>query len=105
MNNPRCPRCRYVFPWRDALGQILSLRRTGTALWGAVCPECRADLRVPMMRVLLIVSAGIFFGSQSSLLLFLGDLTTAEFWLAKFFLILGFYAIATFFFLKLEAVE
>ena len=58
-----------------------------------------------MTRVLLIASSGIFFGSQSSTLLVLGDLSRAEFYAAQLFLILGFYAIAIFIFLKLEPVE
>jgi hypothetical protein len=105
VNNPTCPRCGHVFAWRDALRQVLGPSRAGAALWGAVCPSCGTDLRVPMTRVLLIAAAGIFFGSQSSTLLLVGDLSTTEFWLIKLLLIIGFYAIAIFFFLKLEVVE
>ena len=105
MNNPDCPRCGHVFAWGTALRQILGPRQRGGALWGATCPSCDARLRVPMSRVLLIVTSGIFFGSQSSTLLLLGQLTPAEFWLAKLLLIMGFYVIAVFVFLKLEVVE
>ncbi len=105
MNNPTCPGCGHVFPWRRALAQILGPSRAGTALWGAVCPDCGADLKVPNGRALLIGAAGIFFGSQSSTLLLLGDMTPLGFWLVKAAMIVGFYAIATFFFLELETVE
>ena len=74
-------------------------------MWGALCPECGAELKVPASRVLLIAAAGIFFGSQTSTLLLLGDFTVFEFWLAKLWMIVGFYAIAIFFFLRLEPVE
>ena len=74
-------------------------------MWGVTCPECRADLKVPMSRVLLIAASGIFFGSQSSTLLLLKEMSVTEFWLAKLWLIVGFYVIATFIFLKLEPVE
>jgi len=56
-------------------------------------------------RVLLIAAAGIFFGSQTSTLLVLRDMSTTEFWLAKLWLIVGFYAIAVFFLLKLEPLD
>ncbi len=74
-------------------------------MWGALCPECGAELKVPMTRVLLIAACGIFFGSQTSTLLMLSDLTRFEFWLAKLWLIVGFYALAIFFFLRLEPAE
>jgi hypothetical protein len=105
LNNPKCPACGFVFPWKGALKQILGPSRQASSLWGALCPECRADLKVPMSRVLLIVAAGIFFGSQTSTLLFLGDFTTFEFWLAKLWMIVGFYAIAIFMFLRLEPAK
>ena len=105
MKNPVCPECGQVFSWSGVMKQILSLKRTGTALWGAVCPTCRADLKVPNSRVLLIVALAVFFGSQSSTILLLGQLSRLEFLLAKVMLIIGFYAIAVFFFLKLERVE
>jgi hypothetical protein len=105
LNNPRCPACGFVFPWRQALKQILGPSRRASSLWGVLCPECGADLKVPISRVLLIAASGIFFGSQTSTLLLLGDYTTFEFWLAKLWLIVGFYAIAIFVFLKLELVE
>ncbi len=105
MNNPRCPTCGFVFPWLEALKQILGPSRRASSLWGTVCPECSADLKVPTSRVLLIVASGIFFGSQTSTLLLLGEYTTFEFWLAKLWLIVGFYAIAIFIFLRLEPVN
>lgn len=105
VNNPHCPRCAHTFVWSGVLKQILGPGRSGSALWGALCPECGADLRVPMTRVLLIVASGIFFGSQSSTLLVLGDLSRVEFYTAQLLLILGFYAIAVFIFFKLEPVE
>jgi hypothetical protein len=74
-------------------------------MWGAVCPSCGADLRVPKARVLLIVASAIFFGSQSSTVLVLSDIAVWQFYLVKIFLIFGFYAIAIFVFLKLELVE
>lgn len=58
-----------------------------------------------MTRVLLIAGCGIFFGSQTSTLLVLGDLSRFEFWLAKLWMIVGFYVIAIFFFLRLEKAE
>jgi len=105
LNNPRCPACGFVFPWRQALKQILGPSRRASSLWGVLCPECGADLKVPTSRVLLIAASGIFFGSQTSTLLLLGDYTTFEFWLAKLWLIVGFYAIAIFVFLRLELVK
>jgi hypothetical protein len=74
-------------------------------MWGAVCPSCSADLKVPNSRVMLIVAAAIFFGSQSSTVLVLSDVSLWQFYMVKIFLILGFYAIATFIFLKLELVK
>jgi hypothetical protein len=105
MNNPVCPRCDHVFPWFAALRQIYGPSRAGRALWGAVCPSCGADLRVPTSRMLLIGAAGVFFGSQTSTLLVLGSLPPVGDWFARVFLILGFYAIATFCFLRLEPVS
>ncbi len=105
LNNPKCPTCDHVFPWREALKQILGPTRRPSSLWGAICPQCGADLKVPMSRVLLIAAAGIFFGSQTSTLLLLGEYTAFEFWLAKLWMIVGFYAIAIFIFLRLEPVE
>ncbi len=105
MNNPTCPSCQNVFSWSEALKQILGPTRQGTAMWGAVCPSCGADLRVPKARVLLIAASAIFFGSQSSTLLVLSNIPLWQFYAAKVFLILGFYAIAIFILLKLELVE
>lgn len=105
MNNPRCPACGFEFSWREALKQILGPSRRASSLWGAICPKCGADLKVPTSRVLLIAASGIFFGSQTSTLLLLGDYTAFEFWLAKLWLIVGFYAIAIFIFLRLEPVN
>ncbi len=105
LNNPKCPTCGFVFPWRQVLKQILGPSCGASSLWGALCPECGADLKVPMSRVLLIAASGIFFGSQTSTLLRLGDYTAFEFLLAMLWLIVGFYAIAIFFFLRLEPVE
>jgi len=105
LNNPKCPTCGFVFPWREALRQILGPGRRARSMWGALCPECGAELKVPMTRVLLIAACGIFFGSQTSTLLVLSDLTRFEFWLAKLWLIVGFYAIAIFLFLRLEPAE
>lgn len=105
MNNPKCDECGYVFPWKEALGQIIGPSPKGRSLWGAQCPECSAHLKVPMARVLLIFASGIFFGSQSSTLLLLRDMSVTEFWLAKLWLIVGFYAIAVFVFFKLEVVD
>ena len=105
MNNPRCEKCGYVFPWKEALGQIIGPSPKGRSLWGARCPECAVRLKVPMTRVLLIFASGIFFGSQSSTLFQLTDMSTTELWLAKLWLIVGFYAIAIFVFFKLEPAE
>jgi len=105
LNNPKCPQCGSVFAWREALKQILGPARRSRSLWGAQCRECGAHLKVPASRVLLIAASGIFFGSQSSTLLLLGDYTVFEFWLAKLWMIVGFYAIAIFIFLRLEPVE
>jgi hypothetical protein len=105
LNNPRCPACGFVFPWLRALKQILGPSRQASSLWGVLCPQCGADLKVPTSRVLLIAASGIFFGSQTSTLLLLGTYTPFEFWLAKLWLIVGFYAIAIFVFLRLESVE
>lgn len=105
MNNPTCPGCGHRFAWSAALKQILGPSRQGSALWGAVCPVCGADLKVPNGRALLIAFAGIFFGSQSSTLLLVTDIGQLGFWLVKIFLVLGFYAIALFIFLNLEPVE
>lgn len=58
-----------------------------------------------MTRVLLIAASGIFFGSQTSTLLVLFDFTNFESWLVQLWLIVGFYAIAIFLFLRLEKVE
>ncbi len=74
-------------------------------MWGLVCPSCRADLKVPNSRVMLIAASAIFFGSQTSTLFLLGEMTRLKLWLLNLFLVLGFYAIAVFFFLKLEPVE
>jgi hypothetical protein len=105
LNNPQCPTCGHAFPWRAALKQILGPTRRGRSLWGARCPECGAELKVPRTRVLLIAASGIFFGSQTSTLLLLGDYTAFEFWLAKLWMIVGFYALAIFIFLRLEPAE
>jgi len=105
LNNPTCPQCGHRFSWSGALKQILGPGRAGTALWGALCPSCQADLKVPNSRVMLIVASAIFFGSQSSVILLVNEISLAQLLLAKVALILGFYAIAVFFFLKLEAVE
>jgi hypothetical protein len=104
MNNPVCPGCHHVFPWRDALRQVFGPTRAGRALWGAVCPACAAELRVPASRMLLIAAAGIFFGSQTSTVLVLGDLSAAAVWCVRLLMIVGFYAIAIFFFMRLEPV-
>ncbi len=79
--------------------------RQGTAMWGLICPSCQADLKVPNTRVLLIVSSAIFFGSQSSTLMVLSEVPLWQFYLVKIFLILGFYSIAIFIFLRLELVQ
>jgi len=105
LNNPVCPDCGHRFAWPNALKQVLGPSRQGTALWGAVCPSCAADLKVPNARVLLIAFGSIFFGSQTSTVFLVGGFSPAMFWLIKVLLILGFYAIAVFFLLKLEKVE
>ena len=104
MNNPTCPGCGHRFAWGAALKQILGPGRSGSALWGTVCPACEADLKVPNSRVLLIAFGGIFFGSQSSTLFQLSEVTRWQFLLIQLFLILGFYAIGIFIFLCLEEV-
>ncbi len=104
MHNPRCPVCHNRLKWLPTLGQVLGPGRRGTALWGAVCPECGADLKVPNGHVLLIAAAGIFFGGQTSVLLTLGNLAPWQGLLVKLMLILGFYAIAIWFFFTLEKV-
>lgn len=105
VNNPTCTSCRHVFSWREVLRQLVTSGRRGGALWGVVCSACGAQLRVSSSRVLLIFASGIFFGSQTSTLLVLRNLSTVEFWLIKLWLIVGFYAIAIFAFLKLESAE
>ncbi len=74
-------------------------------MWGAVCPACGADLKVPNSRALLIFASAIFFGSQTSTLMVLGTFSQLEFWAAKILMILGYYAIAIFFLLKFESVQ
>jgi len=54
---------------------------------------------------MLIATAGIFFGSQSSTLLVLNKMTNFSFWIATLWLIVAFYAIAIFVLLKLETIE
>ncbi len=105
MNNPRCPACERAQPWLSTLKAILGPSRQNKALWGVNCAECNTELKVPNARVLLIATAGIFFGSQTSTLLVLRQMSVTNFWLAKLWLIVGFYAIAVFFLLKLETVE
>ncbi len=105
LNNPTCPRCQHVFPWARALKQILGPGRSGPALWGAVCPSCQTNLKVPNARMLLIVASSIFFGSQSSTLFVLGEMGRWQTYAGQLLLVIGFYAIATFIFLKLETVE
>lgn len=102
MNNPRCPACGLRLGWIPTLRRILGPGRSGTALWGLLCPGCGADLKVPNSRVLLIFAAGIFFGSQTSSLLVLGHFAPWQAVVVKLLLILGFYALAIFFFLTLE---
>lgn len=104
MNNPVCPHCKHIFPWSDALGQVFGPSRAGTALWGAVCPACGTDLKVPNGRMLLIAVSGLFFGGQSATVLLSSGLPAALVWVVKLGLIVGFYAIAIFFFLRLEPV-
>ncbi len=74
-------------------------------MWGAVCPACGADLKVPNSRALLIFASAIFFGSQTSTLMVLGTFTQLEFWLAKIFMIFGYYAIAIFVLMRFESVQ
>jgi len=105
LNNPACPQCDHVFSWWGALKQILGPGRQGPAMWGAVCPSCQSPLKVPNSRVMLIVASAIFFGSQSSTVLVLSEVAVWQFFAIKILLILGFYAIATFIFLKLELVK
>ncbi len=105
LNNPRCPACQQALPWWDTLKKLLGPSRQNRALWGVVCFSCGADLKVPNTRVLLIAAAGVFFGSQTSTLLVLSEMSETEFWLAKLWLIVGFYAIAVFILLKLEPLE
>ena len=105
MNNPHCPACDAALTWRHTLKSVLGPSRQNRAMWGVVCSACGADSKVPNGRVLLIAAAGIFFGSQTSTLLVLRDMSTTEFWLAKLWLIVGFYAIAVFLLLKLEPLD
>ena len=105
MNNPSCTRCDHVFTWSDVLRQVYGPTRAGKALWGAVCPSCGVELRVPSSRMLLIAAAGVFCGSQTSTVLVLADLPTLALRLVQLLMIIGFYAIATFFFLRLEPVS
>ncbi|MFT5233637.1 MAG: hypothetical protein ACI9UK_001485 [Candidatus Krumholzibacteriia bacterium] len=105
LNNPTCPACQKKLPWKHTLRSLLGPKRQNQATWGVVCPHCAADLRVLKTRVLLIAAAGIFFGSQSSTLLILNEMTTFSYWVATLWLIVGFYALAIFFLLKLETIE
>ncbi len=105
MNNPTCPACKHSLDWIPTLRAIGGMKRHGSALWGLLCPHCGADLKVPNGRALLIAAAGIFFGSQTSILLTLGNFTFWPALLVKILLILGFYAIAIWFFLDLEQVR
>ena len=105
LNNPRCLACDHALPWWATLKKLFGPSRENRALWGVVCPACATDLKVPNARVMLIAAAGIFFGSQTSTMLVLREMSAAEFWLAKLWLIVGFYAIAVFFLLKLEPLE
>lgn len=104
MNQIGCPACGSRLSWGQTLRQIFGPGRSGSALWGVTCPHCGADLKVPNGRVMLIFAAGIFFGSQTSLLLTLGDFNTWQTLTVRLLLILGFYAIAGFFFFSLEEV-
>lgn len=104
MNNPQCDQCDHVFSWSSALKQLFALQRRGTAMWGAVCPACGADLKVPNSRAMLIFASAIFFGSQTSTLMVLGTFTQLEFWMAKVFMTFGYYAIAIFVLMKFESV-
>jgi len=105
LHNPRCPACDEALSWSHTLRSLLGPARQNQATWGVVCPHCGADLKVPNGRLLLIITAGIFFGSQTSTLLVLGHLSTSGLWLARLWLIVGFYAIAIFFLLKLEQLD
>lgn len=105
MPTPSCPSCSRALGWSAALRQVFGPSRAGTALWGAVCPACGADLKVPNGRMLLIAVSGLFFGSQSSTLLLASGLEPWQFWLVKLGMVLGFYAIAIVVFLRLEPVE
>jgi hypothetical protein len=105
LNNPRCPACDQAQSWRSTLKTLLGPSRPNRATWGVVCRHCQTNLKVSNARVLLIAASGIFFGSQSSYLLVLQDMSVTEFWLAKLWLIVGFYLIAIFFLLKLEPLE
>ncbi len=105
MHNPRCPACKQPLSWGYTLKSLLGSSRQNRATWGVVCPHCGTDLKVSNGRVLLIAAAGIFFGSQTSTLLVLGDLSVSAMWLARLWLIVGFYAIAIFFLLQLERLE
>lgn len=105
MGRPVCPRCDRNLGWRHTLRRVYGPSREGTAMWGLVCPGCGTDLKVPNARMLLIAVSGIFFGSQSSTLLLLGEPSPVVFWTAKVGLVLFFYVLATVIFLKLEPVE
>jgi len=104
LNNPSCDQCDHTFSWPEALKQLFALQRPGTAMWGAICPSCGADLKVPNSRALLIFASAVFFGSQTSTLMVLGTFTRVEFWLAKIFMMLCYYIIAIFILLKFESV-
>ncbi len=105
LNNPHCPACKNKLPWGYTLKTLLGPARPNRAVWGLACPECQAQTKVPNSRVLLIAASGVFFGSQTSTMLVLREMSTTEFWLAKLWLIVGFYLIATFFLLKLELLD
>lgn len=104
MHNPTCPACKHRLGWLPTLRKVLGPGRSGSALWGLLCPHCGADLKVSNGRVMLIAASGIFFGSQTSILLTLGHFTPWQAVLVKLFLILGFYGIAIWFFFALEEV-
>lgn len=105
VKNPVCPVCGHRFPWKDALGQVSRPRTGGSALWGVGCPSCRADLKVPNGHALLIAASGIFFGSQSSILLLVGRPDRLTFLLGAVLLVAFFYALAIFLFFDLEQVS
>ena len=105
MGRPVCPRCERNLGWRHTLQRVYGPVREGTALWGLVCPACGADLKVPNARMLLIAFSGIFFGSQSSVVVLLWEPSPAVFWTAKAGLVLFFYVVATVVFLRLEPVS